>query len=280
MVNASYGYDVIETRTNLRIHAGQAELRRRDGFIRLSRADEDLRLDSHAVEIDFHAVARIRRGGIQIERVEGDRHQVRRRQCVWKIEVIAQFGVTASEAAFGSLFIDRNRTDWGVVAVVGDDGRVRAGEIVIIVSLSINLRAVRNSRQRVGNSIFLHKGGVGSPTVTYRPSIIIEANRPREHRRRDSFGLLIKLDIVDTHPIAATVGIVIDASQAHDVIKARTNFCVHTGQSELRGRVILIQLSSADENLRLDQHSIDIDFDAIARVRLVSLQIVRVKGDR
>ena len=172
---------------------------------------------------------RVRRGCIQIERVKRDRHQVRGLQCVWKIEVIAQFGVTASEGAFGSLFIDRNRTDWGVVAVIDDDGRVRAGEIVIIVSLSINLRAVRNSRQRVGNSIFLHESRVRSPTVPHRPSIIIEANGPWEHRRRDPLGLLIHLDIVDTHPIAAAVGIVVNAPQAHDVIEPGTNLRVHTG---------------------------------------------------
>ena len=80
--------------------------------------------------------------------------------------------------------------------------------------------------------------------------------------------------------IAAAVAVVADASQAHNVIWARTNLGVDTGQRELRGRVINIQLTRADENLRLDLHAVEINFDAKARIRKACIQTVRVEGDR
>src|SRR5947208_15063469 len=119
--------------------------------------------------------------------------------------------------------------------------------------------AERASRQVIENLILLHKGGIGSPIVTYRPSVIITADGPGEHRRRKG----IKVDIVDTHPLAATVPAVIDAFKGHDVIEARANLCVHTGQSEWRCGVIHVQLCGADNNLRLNLHAIDIDLTAL-----------------
>src|SRR5438105_3078301 len=67
-------------------------------------------------------------------------------------------------------------------------------------------------------------------------------------------GGVVKPDIVDAHPIAATGGTVADASKGHDVIRAEADLRVHTGQSELRGCVSHTQLISTDEYLLLDLH--------------------------
>src|SRR5207247_8909255 len=107
----------------------------------------------------------------------------------------------------------------------------------------------------------------------------------RQGWRRGRGGDCIQLDIVDAHPIAATVGIVVDASKAHDVIEAGTNLCVHAGQTELRGRVIRIQISRVDDDLSLYQKAIEINFDAEAgigngTVRFTRVQIDRIESDR
>ena len=196
--------------------------------------------------------------------------------------MIALLGVGDGEGAFGGLFIARHEADRRVSAVGGDDTcdgiRINAGEVVIIVRLLIPLMAERASRQVVENPILLHKGGIGSSTVTDRPVVIIEADGPGEHWRRKG----IKLDIVDTHPLAATVPAVIDSFKGYDVIEARANLGVHTGQSEWRCGVIHIQLCGADNNLRLNQHAIEIDFDAILGIGILRpvIQIVRVERDQ
>ena len=196
--------------------------------------------------------------------------------------MIALLSVGAGESALGGFFVTGHQANRRVSAILGDDTcdgiRINAGEVVIIVRLLIQLMAERASRQVVENPILLHKGGIGSSTVTDRPVVIIEADGPGEHRRRKG----IKVDIVDTHPLAATVPAVIDAFKGHDVIEARANLCVHTGQSEWRCGVIHIQLCGADNNLRLNQHAIEIDFNAILGIGIchIRVQIVRVERDQ
>src|SRR5207253_11436820 len=98
----------------------------------LSRADGDLRLDQHAIEIDFNAVAGIGRSVIQIERVEGDRESVTGLQRAWKVEMVALLIVGArtcvtTESPLGRLFVDGNQTDGRVSPVAGDGRRIVAG---------------------------------------------------------------------------------------------------------------------------------------------------------
>ena len=42
--------------------------------------------------------------------------------------------------------------------------------------------------------------------------------------------------------------------------------CVDTGRSETRRRDWLTQLRGADNDLSLDQHTIEVDFDAVTRI--------------
>src|SRR5262249_47023151 len=148
---------------------------------------------------------------IQIERIETDRYPVTREGCVGEIEVITQFRVGASESALGGFFVDGDQTDRRVSAIARDDGGVAAGEGVIIVGLLVDLWASWAAGQRVNNPILLHEGGISSSTITDRPAVIILPDAPREYRWRDSIGGVVKLDIVDAHPIAAPVRIVVDA---------------------------------------------------------------------
>ena len=107
--------------------------------------------------------------------------------------MITQIIVGAGEGPLGGLFVDRNHADRRVIAVpvgdAGDDRGISAGEVVIIVRLPIDLRAVRDSRQRVDRPIFLHEGRVGSPTVAgirsrTRLVGIFEPDGPEERQRR------------------------------------------------------------------------------------------------
>ena len=141
--------------------------------------------------------------------------------------------VIAGEGAFGGLFVGQHCADRHVVAVFGDDAgndiRINAGEVVVIVGLLIGLRAVWVSGRRVDAS-FLHETSVRSPTVARRLCVIVPADRPGERRRQ----YRVKLDIVDSHRIAATIGAEADAFQSQDIIESRTNLCIHTGHRECR----------------------------------------------
>ena len=93
--------------------------------------------------------------------------------------MIALSIVIAGEGALSGLFIDQNHTDGRVIAVFGDDAgndiRINAGEVVVIVGLLSDLRAVRVSGRRV-DAGFLHESSVRSPTIARRPSVIIPAD--------------------------------------------------------------------------------------------------------
>ena len=88
------------------------------------------------------------------------------------------------------------------------------------------------------------------------------------------------MDIVDAHPLAATVRAVIDAFKGHNIIEARANLSVHTGQSEWIGREILIDVSRVDDDFWLDQNAIEIDFDAILGIGSTGVQIEHVISDQ
>jgi len=102
--------------------------------------------------------------------------------------VIAQIIVGGGEGSLGSLLVHRNHTDRVVIPIfrpgshAGDDGRINAREVVIIVSPLWNRGAIGTSRQRVNRSIFLYEAGVGSSTGAHRPLVIVEADGPEELR--------------------------------------------------------------------------------------------------
>ena len=95
--------------------------------------------------------------------------------------MITQIIVGAGEGPLGGLFVDRNHADRRVIAVFRPDGdtgdhiRINAGEVVVIVGLLSDLRAVRVSRRRV-DAGFLHESSVRSPTIARRPIVIIPAD--------------------------------------------------------------------------------------------------------
>src|SRR5205807_9885475 len=117
-------------------------------------------------------------------------------------------------------------------------------------------------------------------TISDSPSVVVLANSPRQHGRRNRSGHRVKLDVVKAHRIAATFGAVVNASYGYDVIETRTNLCIHAGQAELRRRDGFIRLSRAVEDLRLDSHALEIDFDAVARIRLTCIHIERLDSNR
>ena len=86
---------------------------------------------------------------------------------------------------------------------------------------------------------------------------------------------------IDAHPIAATIGIVINAFKANNIIEAGAHRGIDAGQTELRGREIRTQISRVDDDLSLDQHAIEIDFDTVAGISICRslIQIIRIEGD-
>src|SRR5205823_5029371 len=170
--------------------------------------------------------------------------------------MITLLSVTTGKATLGGLFIGWNSSDWHVSAVARNHRRINACQIIIIVRLLVNLRAGRAPRQRVEDAVLLHKSGVGSSTITDSPSVVFQADSPRQHWRRNRLRHRVKLDVVKAHRIAATFGAVVNASYGYDVIETRTNLCIHTGQAELRRRNRFIRLSRADKDLRLDSHAV------------------------
>src|SRR5690349_3428426 len=95
--------------------------------------------------------------------------------------------VRSGESALSRSFIGGHRSHRGVVDIIrhdtGDGGRVRAGEVVIVVRLPVSRWTVRISWQVVDRSIFLHEHGVRAAAVAIlRPRAIHLAHFPEELR--------------------------------------------------------------------------------------------------
>src|SRR6185369_6361718 len=106
--------------------------------------------------------------------------------------------------------------------------------------------------------------------------VIVRADAPRERR----LWIRVEFDVIKSYPVATILGAVAEAPKADDVIEAGTDLRVHTGQRELRRRDRLAQLRSADDDLSLNQHVVEINCDAITRIRAGSIQTKRGEGDR
>src|SRR6185503_7732880 len=78
----------------------------------------------------------------------------------------------------------------------------------------------------------------------------------------------VKLDVIDAHPVAAVPAavVVVDTSKADDVIGAEARLRIHARQRERRSDEGPEQLRRTDNDLSLDEHAIEIDCDAVARI--------------
>ena len=226
----------------------QSEGRGAVGGAQLGISDGDLRLHEDAVEINFDAIAWV---GIfctvvQIKCVERDVHLVIRPQGGRKVKVIAQVVVVGCKGALGTFFIGQNDTHRGVGAIGGDDsvdgGRIFACEVVIVVALLSDFRAVRTSRKRIDAAIFLDEARVWAAAIPERPAIIVSAAGPGEYNARDGD----KFNIVEAERRSAPLTAVTDSFEGHDVIEAGTCLCVYTVRREARSRNSVAQLRRAD----------------------------------
>ena len=192
--------------------------------------------------------------------------------------MVAEFIVRTGKCAFGSFLVDRHQAHRFVVTVGWDYFRINTRKIIIIVRLLCSFGAGRVSWEFVTAGL-LHKGGVGTATISLGPAIIVQPNRPRINGRRDHLGFEIKLNVVDAHPVPACIRIITGASETDDVIGSRTDLRIHTLQRELGCLEIDIQLRRANKNLGLHQHSVDVHFNPKTRVCWPVVQIIGVESD-
>ena len=190
--------------------------------------------------------------------------------------MVAQIVVFGTEGALGGLFVSWHDTYRVIVSplILNDGLRVNPGEVVIIVRLQINLGAGGVSWEFVDAGL-LNEGGVDSSTIANRPTIVIQPYGQRKHWLRH----WIQLDIVDTHPIASAVRVVIDTFERDNVVKARTDFSTDALQRERRRRIIGVQVFRVNDNLLLDELVIKINLDAVLRVVCIVMEVVRIKSD-
>ena len=120
-------------------------------------------------------------------------------------------------------------------------------------------------RQIIDRPILLNEGSVTPPPIANRPTIVIQSYGQRKHRLRN----WIQLDIVDTHPIASAVRVVIDTFERDNIVEARTDFGTDALQRERRRRIIGVQVFRVNDNLLLDELVIEINLDAVLRVKSI-----------
>ena len=118
--------------------------------------------------------------------------------------------------------------------------------------------------------------------IRHSTTLVVVRSEVQTNRQRGDTGSGVELDVVNTHPVAAAVRVVVDAAQAHDVIEARAGLCTHTRQAELSGGVGCIQLRRANQDLALDLYAVEVNFDAVTGIGHVGafMEVHRVERDR